>query len=137
MASLVVQHCTLSAPSTSRSPTSFQKSSATGLFILPWMLALANKRITVQLYKERTACAVQHSRPAGSIFAAFSFFSASVIRIIRTKPLRILLLLSVKLTRELTRFTTFWPDRELKKVTNHCPVPGIRTRGSYFTRDST
>lgn len=54
----------------------------------------------VQLYKERVPCAVQDSRPASSIFSAFSFSSASVIRIIRTETLWTLLLLSVKLTRE-------------------------------------
>lgn len=54
----------------------------------------------VQLYKERVPCAVQDLRPASSIFSAFSFSSASVIRIIRTETLWTLLLLSVKLTRE-------------------------------------
>lgn len=114
------QHCSLSAASAQTLPTSFQKSAATGLFLLPWLLllllALANERVTVQLYKERIPCAVQDLRPALSIFSAFSFFSASVIRIIRTKTLWTLLLLSVKLTRERQIYNTLARQRIKKKL---------------------
>lgn len=70
------------------------------------LLALANERIMVQLYEERIPCAVQDLRPPLSILSAFSFLSASVIRIIRTKTLQTLLLLSVKLTRERQIYNT-------------------------------
>lgn len=59
---------------------------------------------------------MQDLRPASSIFSAFSFFSASVIRIIRTKTLWTLLLLSVKLTRERQIYNILARQRIKKKL---------------------
>lgn len=50
--------------------------------------------------QRESPCAAQDPRPTSSLSSAFSFLSASVIRVIGTQTLWTLLLLSVTLTRE-------------------------------------